>query len=79
MATTGDRACRGECARIFYPAAFELTEHHPLARVFEVNFHCQRHYTDTPGNDYRYPEDAVLELLTRRRVAGRLFSDLTGI
>ena len=48
---TGDRAHRGEHARIFYTAAFELFEHHPLARVFKVNRHRQRHYTDTPAND----------------------------
>ncbi len=46
-----DRAHRGEHARIFDTAAFELLEHHPLARVFEVNRHRQHHYTDTSAND----------------------------
>ena len=35
----GDGAHRGEHARIFYPAAFELLEHHPRARVFQVCRH----------------------------------------
>jgi hypothetical protein len=48
---TWDSAHRGEHARIFYPAAFELFEHHPLARVFEIGRHSRRYYTDTPGND----------------------------
>ena len=50
-AMTGDRAHRGEHARIFYPAAFELLEHHPLARVFEIDCHSPHYYTDTPAND----------------------------
>src|SRR5208282_6298773 len=48
---TGDRAHRGEHTRIFYPAAFELLDYHPLARAFQVNRHSQRHYTDTPAID----------------------------
>ncbi|WP_428107347.1 hypothetical protein [Candidatus Binatus sp.] len=47
---TGDRAHRGEHARIFYPAAFELLEHYPLAHIFEINRHCRRHFIDTPAN-----------------------------
>jgi|GEM_PF-2270912 len=73
MAMTGDRADSGERARIFDPAAFELPEYYPLARLFEVNCHCQRHYTDTPGNDYRYLEDAVLELLRADAMPGGCF------
>ncbi len=34
-----DRTHRTEHARIFDAAAFELLEHHPLARIFEVNRH----------------------------------------
>jgi hypothetical protein len=47
---TGDSAHRGEHARIFYPAAFELCEHYPLARISQLNCHCRRHCTDTPAN-----------------------------
>jgi hypothetical protein len=47
----GDRAHRGEHARIFYPAALELFEHHPRARTIEVNCHRRHHYTDTPPSD----------------------------
>ncbi len=58
------RPCAWRRARAdLYPAAFELLEHYPLARVFEVDCHCQRYYTETPGNDYKYHEDAVLERL----------------
>jgi hypothetical protein len=46
-----DGAHCGEHARIFYSAAFELLEHHPLARVFEVNCHRWHHYTDTSDNE----------------------------
>jgi len=46
-----DRAHRVEHARFFNAAAFELLEHHPLARTFEVNRHRRHHYTDTSAND----------------------------
>jgi hypothetical protein len=66
MAMTGDRAHGGEHAQIFYPAAFELLEHHPLVRVFEVNCHCQRYYTETPGNDYLFISRAPNRTSSRR-------------
>jgi hypothetical protein len=50
MAMTGDRAHGGEQAQISYPAAFELLEHYPLARIFQLNCHCRRHCIDTPAN-----------------------------
>jgi len=46
-----DRAHRCKHARIFDAAAFELLEHHPLARIFEINRHRWHHYTDTSAND----------------------------
>jgi hypothetical protein len=46
-----DGTHRGEHARIFNAAAFELLEHHPLARVFEVDRHRRHHYTDTSANE----------------------------
>jgi len=46
-----DGAHRVEHARFFDPAAFELLEHHPLARIFEVNRHRRHHYTDTSATD----------------------------
>ncbi|MGB3549090.1 MAG: hypothetical protein WA993_00255 [Candidatus Binatus sp.] len=46
----GASAHRGEHARIIYPAAFELREYYPLARIFQLNCHCRRHCIDTPAN-----------------------------
>jgi hypothetical protein len=46
-----DCAHRSKHARIFDAAALKLLDHHPLARIFEVDRHRNRHYTDPPAVD----------------------------
>src|SRR5208282_780802 len=53
--------------------------HHPLAHVFEVNRHSRRHYTDTPGNDYRSAPSRLYSNSSAPRPFRRLISELTGI
>ncbi len=83
MAMTGDRAHRGEHARIFYPAAFELLDT-IRSRTFSRSIAIagaiiRRHYTDTPGNDYRSAPSRLYSNSSAPRPFRRLISELTGI